>query len=77
MIILTRKKQDKILQRLCETERIFASLIKQCPKTAENIEAIECLADNITDISYGVGGLEGMKKVYDSLQKGYESNETK
>lgn len=69
MIILTKKKQDRILQKICANEVIVRSFISQCDGTKENIEAIGFYADNAGDIAYSIGGIKGLRKVFAYIEE--------
>lgn len=61
MKILTRKKQDEIIKRICVNEIIFLSQNK-------DIECIEKYIDNSTEIAWLVSGYDGAMKYINTMK---------
>ena len=68
MKILTRKKQDEILKRLFVNEIIAVLELKH--------ESFEKFIDNSAYIVYDIGGVKGMKKVRNTVEKWLQERES-
>lgn len=66
MKILTRKKQDEIIKRICANEIIFLSQNK-------DIECIDKYMENSTEIAELVGGCDGALKYLFTVQEWLEN----
>lgn len=69
MKILTRKKQDDVLKRLVAIEVIFRHFWTQLDMKEDNVECMQKYVENLTEISYEVGGIKGMAKVYNTIER--------
>lgn len=72
MIILTRKKQNEILKRLCANEIIFRHVMNSLPSCEEWFDCTEKYIDNSCNIAIMVDGVGGAIKVKNTLGKRYE-----
>lgn len=72
MIILTRKKQDEILKRLCANEIIFRHEMNALPMSKEWVECTEKYIDNSCEIALMVDGVNGAIKIKNTLEKRYD-----
>lgn len=72
MIILTRKKQDEIIKRLCANEIIFRHEMNALPMCEEWIECSRQYIDNSFEIALLVDGVKGASKVKNTLEKRYD-----
>lgn len=66
MKILTRKKQDEIIKRICANEIIFLSQNK-------DIECIDKYMENSTEIAVLVGGFDGALKYLFTVKEWLEN----
>lgn len=71
MIILTRKKQNEILKRLCANEIIFRHEMNALPLCEEWVECSRQYIDNSFNIALLVGGVEGAVTVKNTIDKRY------
>lgn len=62
MKILTKKKVDEILKRITENEIIGIDYIK-------DMESFEKHCDNNSEVVYLVGGISGLNKVKNMLER--------
>jgi uncharacterized lipoprotein YehR (DUF1307 family) len=62
--ILTKKKVDKVLKRITANEIIVA----ECG-VRNDTEALKQLEENNAEITYIIGGIEGMVKVRNTVSK--------
>lgn len=72
MVILTRKKQNEILKRLCANEVIFRHSMNALPSCDEWFECTDKYIDNSVNIAIMVSGIDGALKVKNTLEKRYE-----
>lgn len=65
MKILTKKKVDEILKRIIANEIISI-------ETPMDIDKRTCMAENNAEIVYMVGGIKGINKVINTINRKYE-----
>lgn len=72
MIILTRKKQDEILKRLCANEIIFRHTMNSLPSCEEWFDCNNKYIENSCEIALLVDGVKGAIKIKNTLGKRYD-----
>lgn len=72
MVILTRKKQNEILKRLCANEIIFRHEMNALPCCEEWFECNNYYIDNSCQIALLVDGVKGAIKVKNTLDKRFK-----
>lgn len=72
MIILSKKKQNEILKRLCANEIIFRHAMNNLPSCEEWFDCTNKYIDNSCKIALMVGGVGGAIKVKNTLEKRYD-----
>lgn len=73
MKILTRKKQDEILKRLCANEIIRASYVSELGE--ESFYATVRESENSLEIANIVGGINGVIKVKNTVERMVKKND--
>lgn len=66
MKIITKKKADEILKRITANEIIGIECI-------DDIDAHTKFSENNANIAFEIGGIEGMKKVQNTLKRRYQN----
>lgn len=74
MIILTRKKQNEILKRLCANEIIFRHEMNALPMCEEWFDCNNKYIENSCEIALLVDGVNGAIKVKNTLEKRINNN---
>lgn len=75
MIILSRKKQNEILKRLCANEIIFRHAMNALPVCEEWFDSTDKYINNSCEIAVIVDGVGGAIKVKNTLEKRYDIDE--
>lgn len=69
MKLLTKKKQDELLQRIVANELIFESFMEEVPVCEKNLKSYEKYVENCVELSYEIGGFKGMAKVHSAINR--------
>lgn len=65
-MILSKKKRDDALKRIAAISIIII-------ESVHDIESIEPVFDNLTEIAFDVGGIGGLAKVRNTMDKWFEA----